>query len=992
MPETPSHLDRLKAALADRYVIERELGSGGMAIVYLAEDRKYQRKVAVKVLRPELAAAVGAERFLREIQIAARLTHPHILPLLDSGDVAGLLYYVMPYVEGESLRERLNRETQLPVEDTVQITREVGDALSYAHSRGVVHRDIKPENILLSPGGAILADFGVARALDSADTGELTATGIAIGTPAYMSPEQASGQRADARSDIYSLACVVYEMLGGEPPHTGPTPKAILARQLTTEVRPLAPIRPKLSSRIDDVLRRALDPTPADRYSSAIQFAEDLAARKSGKLRASLEQVRGLRRQVPLGHVLIAVGVFVVVAVIVGLVTLWPLTVRASEGSADLVVFPFRESGNEASALGEGVPDLLAAALDGTVGIRVADPGSAWRRLRVSGPDPLRVPELDEALSFADRLGASTVVLGSVTAAGGRVVVSARLYDRDGRLQTIVRSAVPAESLGAAVNRLALDVVSAVWERDSLPTVPVIEALATDNIEAMKAYLEARSLSYRGRHAEAQQVINRAVELDTTFALAYLEQFRIRSWVLFQNAQPYVGLREIIDRAMQYRERLSPRNRLMVEANRALDDTDGATAASLLGRVLEIDSVDLDALQGLAFTQLSYGWQIDKDVVDLVTAYRRVLAVDSLDPLANASLARLAVWRGDNELLDESLTRMAAVDTTSPYSAGILGAARVIRTSGEVRDSILRSLAVQPIPVVTTALRDLRTARPDLAERFLAELLTDTMPVFHQRVGLGARTQLWFGEGRVVANDSVVRAGALESIRPVVNRFFVTALLAGVGDSMSAARAVRELVAFSPVDSLEAILNSRRGVWESAWAVAAYHATFGDTTTAHRWRQSLTALPQGNTPWDWTGSLAADLDARLAARGGDLANAERFARKAFDLWTIHSSNILESHPEPAIRFHLAEVLRARGKPREAVAFYRSLAPPHNWVGFYTARASFELGVIAEGEGDLREAAYRYGTALGLWDLGGPGVAEWRRRAREGLQRVVEEIG
>jgi serine/threonine-protein kinase len=579
MPEPASPLDRLKAALAHRYVIERELGSGGMASVYLVDDLKYQRKVAMKVLRPELGVAVGAERFLREIQIAAR--------------------YVMPYVEGESLRERLNREKQLPVEDTVQITREIGDALSYAHSRGVVHRDIKPENILLSPGGAILADFGVARALDAADTSALTATGIAIGTPAYMSPEQATGLPADARSDIYSLACVVYEMLGGEPPHTGPTPKAILARQLTSEVRPLAPIRPKLSPKIDDVLRRALDPTPADRYSSAVAFAEALAARKSGRLRASVEHMRGLRRRVPLAHVLIGVGAFLVIAVIIGLAVLRPLAVRASEGSADLLVFPFRESGTEASALGEGVPDLLIAALDGTVGIRVADPGSAWRRLR-SGNDPLRVPELDEALALAEGMLASRVVLGSVTAAGGRVVVSARLYERDGSLRTTLRSSVAAESLGTAINRLALDIVVAVWERDSLPTVPMIEALATDDIEAMKAYLLARSLSYRGRYAEAEEAIGRAVQLDSTFALAHLEQFKSRSWVLFQNAQPYTGLREIIDRAMRHRGRLSVRNRLLVEAYRALDDTDGSSAASLFGRALEIDSLDLEARRGLA--------------------------------------------------------------------------------------------------------------------------------------------------------------------------------------------------------------------------------------------------------------------------------------------------------------------------------------------------------------------------------------------------------
>ena len=214
-------LHRLTAALADRYAIQRELGSGGMATVYLAEDLKHERQVAVKVLNPELAAVLGAERFLREVKITARLDHPHILPLLDSGAAEGFLYYVMPYVEGESLRDRMDREGQLPLEDALQVTWEVADGLSYAHSHDVVHRDIKPENIMLSGGHARIADFGIARAITAAGGDSLTQTGMAIGTPVYMSPEQAAGEdRVDGRSDVYSLGCVLYEMLAGEPPFT----------------------------------------------------------------------------------------------------------------------------------------------------------------------------------------------------------------------------------------------------------------------------------------------------------------------------------------------------------------------------------------------------------------------------------------------------------------------------------------------------------------------------------------------------------------------------------------------------------------------------------------------------------------------------------------------------------------------------------------------------------------------------------------------------
>jgi len=273
-------LERLKAALADRYRIERELGAGGMATVYLAEDLKHHRKVAIKVLRPELAAALGAERFLREIEITARLNHPHILALLESGEADRFLYYATPYVEGESLRERLGREGALPLEDALQITREVAAALNYAHTHGVIHRDIKPENILLSAGEAVVADFGVARALSVAGGSRLTETGIAVGTPAYMSPEQAMGDRqVDARSDVYCLATVLYEMLAGDPPHTGSTAQAVVAKVVSDQPRPVRELRETAPVHVEAALVRALAKLPADRYTNVLQFVDALEGR-----------------------------------------------------------------------------------------------------------------------------------------------------------------------------------------------------------------------------------------------------------------------------------------------------------------------------------------------------------------------------------------------------------------------------------------------------------------------------------------------------------------------------------------------------------------------------------------------------------------------------------------------------------------------------------------------------------------------------------------
>ncbi len=266
---------KVRDALGQRYRVERVLGEGGMATVYLAEDLKHHRRVAVKVMRPELAATLGADRFLREVEIAARLNHPHILPMYDSGAEGGVLYYVMPFVEGESLEARLRREGQLSVDEAVRLAREVAEALAHAHTAGIIHRDIKPANILLNAGHALVADFGIARALDSGQT--LTRTGLAVGTPHYMSPEQASGvAEVDGRADVYAVGAVLYEMIAGEPPFTGPTPQAIMARSMTETARPLSLAREGVSPQVEAAVRRSLAKSPADRYPTAAALAEAL--------------------------------------------------------------------------------------------------------------------------------------------------------------------------------------------------------------------------------------------------------------------------------------------------------------------------------------------------------------------------------------------------------------------------------------------------------------------------------------------------------------------------------------------------------------------------------------------------------------------------------------------------------------------------------------------------------------------------------------------
>src|SRR4051812_30576118 len=326
-------LEQLRTLVADRYRLERQLGAGGMATVYLAHDLKHDRDVAIKVLHPDLGAALGSERFLSEIRTTARLQHPHILPLLDSGDAGGLLYYVMPLVTGETLRARLERERQLPIADTLSIAREAADALGYAHGLGVIHRDIKPENILLQNGHAVVADFGIALAVQTAGGARMTQTGLSLGTPQYMSPEQAMGERTiDARSDIYALGAVVYEMLTGDPPFIGSSVQAVVAKVLTEKPSPPSTVRDTVPAGVGAAVLKALAKLPADRFATAADFAAALQDRSvanttgAGRQSALSRDSRHPRLRDP---VLLGLGV-----ICIGLASsLVVLAMRASAGA-----------------------------------------------------------------------------------------------------------------------------------------------------------------------------------------------------------------------------------------------------------------------------------------------------------------------------------------------------------------------------------------------------------------------------------------------------------------------------------------------------------------------------------------------------------------------------------------------------------------------------------------------------------------------------------
>jgi serine/threonine-protein kinase len=442
-------LGRLQAALADRYTIERELGAGGMATVFLAEDLKHGRRVAIKVLHPELGASIGTERFDREIRLAASLNHPHILGLYDSGAADGLLYYVMPYVVGESLRDRLNREQMLPVEDAVQIALEVADALGHAHMLGIVHRDIKPENILLSGGHALVADFGIARAASAAGVEKLTQTGVAIGTPLYMSPEQSVGENVGPTADLYSLGCVLYEMLSGGPPFTGLNARAIMARHAMTPVSSLQEVRDTIPDEVEDAVMACLAKVPADRPQTAAQFCDMLgtpmgatANRRTGarmsstrqsQIRVTSQRMAATRElaayvPVPLWRRPAVIAVAALVLVVAGALGYWRFRAgsRAGGGASGpdpntiaVLYFDDQSPNHDLSYLADGLTEGLIGALSEVNGLTVVSKGGSAQFRRKSVPRD----------SIARTLKVGTLVEGSVEQDKDRVRVTVRLVD-----------------------------------------------------------------------------------------------------------------------------------------------------------------------------------------------------------------------------------------------------------------------------------------------------------------------------------------------------------------------------------------------------------------------------------------------------------------------------------------------------------------------------------------------------------------------------------
>ena len=505
----PSFFD----SLADRFLIERELGQGGMATVYLARDLKHDRRVAIKVLRPELAAALGTERFLREIQIAAKLSHPHILPLYDSGEAAGNLYFVMPYVEGESLRDRLARDGRLEIQEALRLAAEVAGAIDYANEQGICHRDIKPENILLHTGQAVVSDFGIARAIDAAaatrqDITALTGTGVVIGTPLYMSPEQVLGDPVDGRTDVYALGCVLYEMLVGEPPFKGPSAQAILARHTLDPVPSVRKVRADIPVAVDRSVLKALEKDPNARFSSAAAFRDAL----TGVAPTPAAPFR-------LPHVSRRVAIAAAAVAVVGFGLYWtlrPKEAMALDKSVAILPFENRSDAHGDQYFADGMTDELIDALVRIPGLRVASRTSAF----AAHDAHLGSRQIGTTLHVATLLEASIQRAGPVVRVGARLIRATDdsiLWSETYERRTTDVFAMQDEISHAIVNALQVRLVGV--------SRPLVQR-STANTDAYDWYLKARySLNQRGTGPAAVEnaiaEYRHAIVLDSSYAQAW---------------------------------------------------------------------------------------------------------------------------------------------------------------------------------------------------------------------------------------------------------------------------------------------------------------------------------------------------------------------------------------------------------------------------------------------------------------------------------------
>jgi Flp pilus assembly protein TadD len=918
-------VDRLRAALADRYELDREIGSGGMAHVYLAHDRQHDRDVAIKVLRPELAAAIGSDRFLREIRIEARLQHPHILPLYDSGTADGFLYYVMPRVEGENLKERILREKQLPLADALQITKEVAEALSYAHAHDVVHRDIKPANILLSGTHALVADFGIAKAISEADVDALTGTGIAVGTPEYMSPEQGSGDHgADARTDVYSLGCVLYEMLAGQPPFTGRTVQMVLARHRQDTPPSLRVVRPSLPLEVEQAVETALAKVPADRFAGVDQF------------------VAALTRPVAKPPPRRAVGadrwprLLLLGGLAMGGVVLWRLRPAAEPLDPNrVVVFPIQGA---SSAPRDDASLALVASLNSTSSLIGIDGG------RLAAPGADRSPAAARRRARSEH--AAFYVEGTLLSADSlRLLLD--LHDlRSGSVaHRLVTFPTGADGWAVGV-RAALEILPELIQSDRSAELPSLKGRSP---AAMAEYFLGERAYRRAAFGDALEHFDRAVAIDSGFALAALRGTQAASWHRRpEEAEALVAV------ALANAQVLSPRQREFAQGVHAYLSGRADSAVQRFRNAIALDPTAAEPWMGLGETYQHLIPTASPPDSLAEQAFEQVRELDSTFAPVLFHLIEYAVRRGDRERA-ERLTEEYRRSSPDPDVLRTIelasGCVQGTMPARQWRSAAQRSPAQVFDAAQLLALGGLH--QPQCAEAAWRALLdwdttTGDLRSRYQFGALLGLQGLLIAEGRT-ADARVLLEGDTLFRASYRGQLYILAALAGAGFEREAdafAESARRTYQSSP-DNLSSI---------ALWFLGSWIAHRGGAVEAEEMSERiLRNAPTGNPRRD--SLLAASLRARATLARGDSVEALRQLRALTP--TATSRQDLAWDPWESLggeRLLLAQLLLAHRQAAGALEVARGFDSPVPVSYLIYLPASLSVRVQAAAQlGDTRLA-------------------------------------
>ncbi len=956
-------LDRVRSALAPRYLVARELGAGGMAVVYLAQDARHDRPVAIKVLRADLGAALGPERFQREIAVAARLRHPNIVPLYDSGEADGLRFFVMPYVEGESLRARLDREGPLPVPEAIGIAREVAEALAHAHGHDLIHRDIKPDNILLEGGHALVADFGIARAAAPATATRLTATGLSVGTPAYMSPEQALGEASvDARSDVYSLGCVLFEMLAGEPPFAARTVQASIARRMSEPAPRIRHFRETVPVHVEQAIVTALARAPADRYRSAAEFRDALEGGPTTPVRPT----RASRQKL--------VVAAAVVAAVAGAAVALPRITRprspgasaaAAPGLPGVAVLPFRVVGADPELWHEGIVDMLSHNLDGLGELRRIDPATVltgWRRM---GGNPDVALSAEAARELGRRLGSRYVVTGGAVQAGADVQLIAEVHDvASGEMRGTVRVTRPADSATALVDELTVELLrQSVLPTDSAYSAPNLRRVTTGSLPALKAYLAGEREYRTANWAGAIRHYRQAVEADSGFASAWFRMASACGW----GGCPLELGEEYGRRAVQLQGRLTGRDRRLLNVKAAGDIP---ALEALAGEYP--DDVEIWATLGDFY--FHFGGVLLRPAEAYRGALSRAIGLHPYYGEAYVHLIEDAFLRLDSADARRYIDGYIALGGHHPCAYGmtydlVWGGPEPRRRALAVLDTVNLMMCTQaPIAAPAEAL--------DRMAGSYAAVADTALDPFKRKFGLWRMLQVRVPHGQAeAARQALARMEGKPGTGRTAARWVLQLHLSGFADSGGARRAERVLVADpEPIDRF----------WLGALAIE--ERRWGDVEAERRALERQSASPGA-------GSAASDTVASAYAKAlgawARLARNDRGGLEELQAALVHLPQFgldLEM-PQQYLRYRSAKLLFDAGRTREAERYFRSFQP---YDYFYTTQAELYLARIAEAAGRREEAVERYGRVVRWWDMADPPLRPLQSEARQALRRLAGE--